>query len=616
MDDLISFYERELGQLRASLAEFAARYPKAAARLSISGQHSEDPQVERMIQSAALLNARTTARLEDDVPEFTKPLLEVAYPEYLRAFPSCTIACFESIRALDRLTEPAVIKRRTELKTQTGEYPFETAYEVTLAPIRVVDAGFRMPTAAPAAVCLSDETTGVLSISFDALIACADLRSIVPDKVRVFVDGSAPSVAATIDAFLQRALGAFVEVDGSGRWTALPQVPVSAAGFDDDDAMIERADRQRSPFRLLLEYFAFPQKFDFVDIDLATLLRGNGPRNRVDLHIPVRGIHPDSFAARVLRELGPANFRLSCTPAVNLFRLPAEPVVLKDMTTPVYPLAPQTFTLGETSVWTVDAVRVSVKGGSSTTIAPVPAFESLNHHGRTGAHGARGPFFWVAERDRRLAEFVAGQDTLLAFVGIDGRPVEPAGFEQIHADLRCTNRNLPAAIAPGNPAGDFVNVVGARGSRIVMLRRPTVSQPRPGKPGRYWNLVSLLSPGTFSLNQAGLPALKELLSGHVPKDSQPAARHIDAIVGLAGEPVMEWVIAPPQSQLERGLRIRLVVDDVALAGYALSTFTRVLESVFVRYAPAHSFVQVVLISANNGAELTRSRLLRGTTPLI
>ena len=65
MDDLIAFYERELGQLRGSLAEFAERFPKAAARLSISGQRSEDHHVERMIESAALLNARVTARLED-----------------------------------------------------------------------------------------------------------------------------------------------------------------------------------------------------------------------------------------------------------------------------------------------------------------------------------------------------------------------------------------------------------------------------------------------------------------------------------------------------------------------------------------------------------------------
>ncbi|QBR01030.1 type VI secretion system baseplate subunit TssF [Paraburkholderia pallida] len=644
MDDLISSYERELGQLRASLAEFAERYPKVAARLSISGQRSEDPQVERMIEAAALLNARITARLEDDVPEFTKPLLEVAYPEYLRPFPSCTIACFESSEKIEQLTKPAVIERRaklvipietdseTEAKTRTEAktvaenetnaddatkgYHFETAYEVTLAPLRVADAGYRLPSAAPSSVRLPEGTTGIISMTFAASIAGTDLRRVAPDTLRVFVDGDQPVVAAAIDALLQRAPGAFVEVEASGRWTALPQVPVSLAGFDDKDALIERAGRRRSPFRLLLEYFAFPQKFDFIDIDFAALLRGAGPRSRVSLHVPVCGLHPDSLAARSLGALRTTSFRLSCTPAINLFPCPSDMVSIKDSTTLVYPLVPARLSLERTAVWTVDAVRAQVQGTNGKSTVTVPGFESLGHSAGTHRPGKREPFFWRVERDERLPDFLAGQDALLSFVGLDGRLIEPEGIEQIDVDLRCTNRNLPAEINPGKPEGDFRKAGYDSENRIVMLRKPTASLPRPEKPGRYWNLVTMLSPSTFSLNQAGLPALKELLSGHVPQVSQPAARHIDAIVGLASETAMEWIVEEPLSRLERGLRVRLSIDDSVLSGYALSTFARVLESVFVRYAPENSFAQLVLVSAHNGSELARGQLLRGTSALV
>lgn len=616
MDDLIAFYERELGQLRGSLAEFAERFPKAAARLSISGQRSEDHHVERMIESAALLNARVTARLEDEVPEFTKPLLEIAYPEYLRSFPSCAIACFESSPALARLTKPAVIKRRAELKTRTGEYPFETVYDVTLAPMRVAGAMYQTPTSAPSNLCLPKQTTAVLSISFEALDTSADLRNIAPQIVRIFVDGNPTMVASTIDALLQRALGAFLEVNGSGRWIALPGVPFSPVGFDDGDAMIGRADQQQSPFRLLLEYFAFPQKFDFIDLDLASMSRAVGSCSRISLHVPLRDAHGESSTASVLDELGGANFRLSCTPVINLFGCPAEPVALKDVTVPVYPLVPQTLAPEESSAWTVDAVRAVLQDDNGSTIVPVSAFESLTHEGGIGRRSARSPFFWIAGRDRRLTEFLAGQNLLLSFVDLDGQSVEPEAVEQIEADLRCTNRNLPASLIPGDPAGDFVYGGQALGSHIAMLRRPTVSLPRPEKTGRYWNLVSLLSAGTFSLNQTGLPALKEMLAAHIPQDFHSARRHVDAIVGLASEAATEWVVGKPQSRLERGLRIRLTVDDSALSGYALSTFARVLESVFVRYAPTSGFVQVVLVSSLDGSELTRSQLLRGTATLI
>ncbi|WP_146609085.1 type VI secretion system baseplate subunit TssF, partial [Paraburkholderia tropica] len=48
MSDLKSSYERELQFLRRGLAEFTARNSRAAGRLSMQGEHSEDMHVERM----------------------------------------------------------------------------------------------------------------------------------------------------------------------------------------------------------------------------------------------------------------------------------------------------------------------------------------------------------------------------------------------------------------------------------------------------------------------------------------------------------------------------------------------------------------------------------------
>ncbi|WP_269503137.1 type VI secretion system baseplate subunit TssF, partial [Burkholderia sp. IMCC1007] len=55
---------------------FAQRFPKIAARLAINGERSEDPHVERLLQSFALMAASHAIRLEDDVPAFTRDLLE------------------------------------------------------------------------------------------------------------------------------------------------------------------------------------------------------------------------------------------------------------------------------------------------------------------------------------------------------------------------------------------------------------------------------------------------------------------------------------------------------------------------------------------------------------
>jgi type VI secretion system protein ImpG len=88
MDDLLPYYERELGFLRRYSREFSEKYPKIAGDLLMAGEVCEDPHIERMIQSFALMSARVSKRLEDDYPEFTEALLEVLYPHYLRPFPS------------------------------------------------------------------------------------------------------------------------------------------------------------------------------------------------------------------------------------------------------------------------------------------------------------------------------------------------------------------------------------------------------------------------------------------------------------------------------------------------------------------------------------------------
>lgn len=61
MEDLLPHYERELAFLRTRSADFARQYPKIAGRLQLSGDAGDDPHVERLIQSFALLASAYTS---------------------------------------------------------------------------------------------------------------------------------------------------------------------------------------------------------------------------------------------------------------------------------------------------------------------------------------------------------------------------------------------------------------------------------------------------------------------------------------------------------------------------------------------------------------------------
>ena len=77
--------------LRKLAAEFAEQHPKIAGRLRLSGEATDDPHVERLLQGFAFIAARIHRKLDDDFPELTQGLLEVLYPHYLAPIPSMAI---------------------------------------------------------------------------------------------------------------------------------------------------------------------------------------------------------------------------------------------------------------------------------------------------------------------------------------------------------------------------------------------------------------------------------------------------------------------------------------------------------------------------------------------
>ena len=609
-DDLLPEYERELARLRRSLHEFARRHPRAAARLGITGEHSEDPHVERLLQSAALQFARASARIEDNYPELPTALLETFHPDYLRPFPSCSITQFEGGDGLAKLTTPFKLPRGTELKTRTGEYPFVTVYDVVLAPLRIADARYAPATSAPAKIRLHENTTGILSITFTTSETKTLFDASMPKHVRVFVDGDRRTVASTIDTLLLRASTAFVEADESGAWIALDAVPLSAPGFDLDEALIERRDEIPSQFRVLLEYFSFPQKFDFVDVDLSALLRTAGPCSRVTLHLPILDVHRDSHPGQRLQRITAANFKLFCTPVINLFACGAEPIALEDTTLPVFPVVAGSLSPASTSVYRIDEVRLMQDGTKGAAVKKIERYQSLFRH--TAQQDAA--VFWLAERDGRLGEFLPGQDMLLSLVDSAGRIVEATG-KQIDMRLACTNGSLPATLKIGDPQGDFSHGDEALTGRASLLFVPTESIARSHGHNALWDMVAMLSAGALNICQTGLPAFKQLLAAHAPSRSA-GARHIEGLKYLSRESALEWIVMEPQPALVRGLRIRLAVSEAILDDCAVSALGRVLESVFVHYAPVNSFVQIMVMSAENGSELFKGRPLPGAEYLL
>lgn len=623
-EDLLPYFERELALLRRSMQTFAQKFSKIAARLAISGEHSDDPHVERMLQWFALMAARHDLRLDDDVPGFTHALINTLHGTFLRPFPSCAIVQFGD-ELIGTLTAPRTIARGTQLLAPASRAVFRTTCDVVLAPLRLTSLRYTTTAVAPIRASLPPETTGLLSFVFELPEASATF-AMLPDTVRLHLTGPREVVAALADGVLINTARAWVEPDGSGTWKRLQDdVPLSAGSLNDVESLLTMPDNDAlKPFHLLMEYCAFPARFDFLDLNAMLLKRAAGSARRVALHLALTDVHPDSHRAQRLSVASADNVRLFCTPVVNLFTSDATPIETRAGLSfyPVRPLSAKTAAV--TQIWSVDEVRQSEAQGT----AVLPPFESLQH-GNSASHS----LYWtlLRDEDRRAPRTpetplpsgqmahngpASGSNSTdarrgleLAFVGLNSAPADP-GRRQLAIMLSCTNGDLS-----GMPERSLTQRDGDPAGSITLLAPPGASHQPSFRHGELWEFLSLLAPQTVRLDTGGLDQLRRLCA-RFSMPSSDAGRRFDALVSLSSVRVRRWIPGQPVSGFMQGLEVTLVVDEQRFLAFSVATLGHVVDRFFAPYAPANSFVQVVLVSASNGSTIRRGSPQAGATPVV
>ncbi len=103
------------------------------------------------------------------------------------------------------------------------------------------------------------------------------------------------------------------------------QARIEARGFAEDEALLPVTDRSFSGYRLLQEYFACPQRFQFAAF---TGLRRVLPRSSASEFDIV--VWLDRSVPRLDNAVDASYLRLFCTPAINLFPRRADRIHLRD----------------------------------------------------------------------------------------------------------------------------------------------------------------------------------------------------------------------------------------------------------------------------------------------
>lgn len=615
MKDVLPWVEQELAVLGAYFQRFAEQYPSIAGELRLSGETSGDPNVRFLSQAAAVLNARTAKKLDDDYPELTVSFLEMLVPHLLRPFPSCSIVRFDlGGDKTSRHRTASTIPRHTILKTpertQDGLIcKFRTVYPVALTAVEVTEACFARTIRVPAGTLLAPEVTSEISIRLDWTPDASNSKAFACDKLRLFVDGEQSFCASLLDALFLRSAGAYVEY-GDGRWTMLDTIPISPVGLAKEDALIPFPAKSQDAFRLLTEYFCFALKYNFIDIDLVTIARHapSGCR-QATLHFALRGLDVDSHAARLLASLSQQHLLTGCTPVVNLFKQAACPITL-NYTATEYTLVPDALRASAYEVYSVDNVNMIRDAGSGTAVEFRPYY-SLRH----GEEVSRRGHYWVLRRDEVLAVTNPGYKNRMSFVDVDFNPLTSVSAT-VSVELTCTNGDLPTQCNHGASGGDLVAEASLGDHRIRLLRRPSMPCTIPTGRNVQWKLASHLALSVRSLSRDGPGALREILAMHDPVRSATTNRQLDGIIGLEMGPARTWLRDEFGGSTVRGIAVRLTVEEAAFAGSGIHVFAQVMDRFLGMIVHLNSFTQFTVVSHETGKELAKCLPRNGDLSLL
>ena len=283
----------------------------------------EDPHVERLIQAFALLAARIRNKLDDEFPELTEALLQVLYPHYLAPLPSFSIIQFVIDPDQGKLTGGHEIEQGQMLRSQpVGGAPcrFRTCYPVTLWPLAVSAARFdapdRLNPPPGAASVIRLELKGLGGIKFSELQL---------DTLRFFLNAEGPLAYGLYELLLCNVCQVQVRSAGGEKAPSrvvLPPGCVRPVGFASNEGLLPYTPRSFLGYRLLQEYFAYPEKFLFFDLCELKRAVGMGFGDKVELLIFLNRL------PRIEQPLNADTFRLGCVPVINLFNQIAEPIRL------------------------------------------------------------------------------------------------------------------------------------------------------------------------------------------------------------------------------------------------------------------------------------------------
>lgn len=567
------YYEKELVALRTLGQEFAENNPALAPFFNTPGK---DPDVERILEGVAFLTGRLREKLDDELPEITYALFNLLWPNYLRPLPACSVIQFLPPRGL---SGPAVIPREFTVRSEpVNGTPclFRTAYETEVLPLELVDLAFA-----------TGDGEAVMLLRFRS--EEVPLIQLTPQRLRVFLTGET-TIVHTLYYLLMRKLRRLrvhaFDSDLRELRLAEQEPRIRPVGFAQDEVVYPCPPNSFAGYRILQEYFCFPEKFHFLDIELGDALseerlsRVEGCQE-FELQCVLESLPPN------FESYSQNNIRLFCTPVVNLFPRSASPLTWDHRQTeyrivpdPRYPYHYAVHSVSHVESW----------GAANRQHRVYQPFESFEHR----RNGGKAAYYRLRVQPSPSDESV---ETYISLVAEDDGPLPQDAT--ISMDLMCTNRMLPLQLGVGDIRHPQDTGDAAIPFKNITPVTPPFAPPLEGD--TLWRLLSNMALNYLPLTNInalrGIVATYDFRALH----DRRRARVLEKV--LEG---MRDIRMRETDRIYRGLPLRGAVTELTLDQRGFSCegdmflFASALNEFLALYATVNSFHQLVVREEKSG----------------
>ncbi|EEY3145326.1 type VI secretion system baseplate subunit TssF, partial [Escherichia coli] len=363
------------------------------------------------------------------------------------------------------------------------------------------------------------------------------------------------------------------------------------AGFNEGEVTLPRTGNVSYIHNLTLDYFSFPERFNFIDIKFDSVIElcsGDSVRINVTLKNSAGKYEIDKIEKNVSKEL----FRINCSPVVNLFEKKSEPLRLSEGQDE-YQVNADLYSRDEVLIWDINKVILHRYENGLVTQIPLKNLFGLEHSFIKQSCN----IFWHSLYYRMPSERSNYEENVYIRLSDDGGAQSRImNGDVLSIDVMCTNGNIPSSINNGSPDGDFDCDIDIANLRITALNRPSRMLPAMALKGLNWRIISQLSLNFVLLGGTdGAMKLREMLSIYNYNNNHSISIFIEWIKELQITPVSSRLpgIYPPVSA--RGIDITVILSKDADMHPECFLFCSFLDHFLGLHAPVNSFTRMITV---------------------